>query len=50
MFLNTESHDLHSIDEHERSVIQINETEFLVQKIEMRVFYVHGCEIPQLTG
>ena len=39
MFLNTESHDLHSIDEHERSVIQINETEFLVQKIEMQVFF-----------
>ena len=39
MFLNDESHDLHSIDEHERSVIQINETEFLVQKIEMQVFF-----------
>ena len=39
MFLNTESHDLHSMDEHERSVIQINEAEFLVQKIEMLICF-----------
>ena len=30
MLLNTESNDLHSMGEHERSVIQINEAEFLV--------------------
>ena len=39
MLLNTESNDLHSMGEHERSVIQINEAEFLVQKKEMQVVF-----------
>ena len=46
MLLNTESNDLHSMGEHERSVIQINEAEFLVQKKEMQVFFAKRKSTP----
>ena len=46
MLLNTESNDLHSMGEHERSVIQINEAEFLVQKKEMQIFFAKRKSTP----
>ena len=46
MLLNTESNDLHSMGEYERSVIQINEAEFLVQKKEMQIFFAKRKSTP----
>ena len=46
MLLNTESNDLHSMGEHERSVIQINKAEFLVQKKEMQIFFAKRKSTP----